>query len=144
MKLISFFYLFVSLLFLISCSKDNIKKSVIEEKSLELQVSEAYNKGFEALKIGDVIYAAKNFNEAETLFPQSTWAPRSALMAAYSYYMQNYYAEAILNLERYINTYPDDPDVSYAHYLIAMCYYEQIPTIDRDQRFTRTHPSRCD
>ena len=50
---------------------------------------------------------------------------KSALMAAYSYYMQNYYAEAIMNLERYINTYPDDPDISYAHYLIAMCYYEQ-------------------
>ena len=126
MKLISFFYLFVSLLFLISCSKDNIKKSVIEEKSLELQVSEAYNKGFEALKIGDVIYAAKNFNEAETLFPQSTWAPRSALMAAYSYYSQDYYEDSILELERFIKIYPFHENIDYAYYLLGLCWYEQI------------------
>ena len=53
-------------------------------------------------------------------------------MAAYSYYMQNYYVEALMNLERYLNTYPDDPDISYAHYLIAMCYYETIEDEKRD------------
>tara|TARA_Y100000591_G_scaffold88449_1_gene74568 strand:- start:142 stop:723 length:582 start_codon:yes stop_codon:yes gene_type:complete len=46
--------------------------------------------------------------------------------------MQNYYAEALMNLERYINTYPDDPYISYAHYLIAMCYYETIEDEKRD------------
>ena len=132
MKLISFFYLLVSLLFLISCSKDNIKNSVIEEKSLELQVSEAYNKGFEALKIGDVIYAAKNFNEAETLFPQSTWAPRSALMAAYSYYSQDYYENAIAELERFILIYPYYKNIDYAYYLMGLCYYEQIVDEKKD------------
>ena len=132
MKLISFFYLFLSLLFLISCSKDNIKNSVIEEKSLELQVSEAYNKGFEALKIGDVIYAAKNFNEAETLFPQSTWAPRSALMAAYSYYSQDYYENAIAELERFILIYPYYKNIDYAYYLMGLCYYEQIVDEKKD------------
>ena len=132
MKLISFFYLLASLLFLISCSKDNIKNSVIEEKSLELQVSEAYNKGFEALKIGDVIYAAKNFNEAETLFPQSTWAPRSALMAAYSYYSQDYYENAIAELERFILIYPYYKNIDYAYYLMGLCYYEQIVDEKKD------------
>ena len=96
MKLISFIYT-LALLFLTSCSKDNIKKSVIQEK-FESQVSEAYKKGFESLEIGDVIFAAKKFNEAETLFPQSSWAPRSALMAAYSYYSQDYYENAIAEL----------------------------------------------
>jgi len=55
-----------------SCSKDQSQKSVINEKSLELQVVEAYNEGKIALEGGDVLYAAKKFNEAETLFPQST------------------------------------------------------------------------
>ena len=132
MKLISFFYLFVSFLILISCSNENIKKSVIEEKSLELQVSEAYKKGFEALKIGDVIYAAKNFNEAETLFPQSTWAPRSALMAAYSYYSQDYYENAIAELERFILIYPYYKNIDYAYYLMGLCYYEQIVDEKKD------------
>ena len=53
-------------------------------------------------------------------------------MASYSYYMQNYYAEALINLERYLKTYPNDKDVSYAHYLIAMCYYETIEDEKRD------------
>ena len=132
MKLISFFFLFVSILFLISCSKENIKKSVIEEKNLELQVSEAYEKGFEALKIGDVIFAAKKFNEAETLFPQSTWAPRSALMAAYSYYSQDYYENAIAELERFILIYPFYKNIDYAYYLMGLCYYEQIVDEKKD------------
>ena len=54
----------------------------------------------------------KKFLEAELLFPQSEWAPRSALMASYSYYLQNYYSEALFNLERYIKTYPNDENVS--------------------------------
>ena len=134
MKLISFFYLLITLLFLISCSKENIEKSVIKEKSLELQVSEAYEQGFEALKIGDVIFAAKKFNEAETLFPQSIWAPRSALMAAYSYYSQDYYENSIAELERFILIYPYYENIDYAYYLMGLCFYEQIVDEKKDLR----------
>ncbi len=134
MKLISFFYLLITLLFLISCSKENIEKSVIKEKSLELQVSEAYEQGFEALKIGDVIFAARKFNEAETLFPQSTWAPRSALMAAYSYYSQDYYENSIAELERFILIYPYYENIDYAYYLMGLCFYEQIVDEKKDLR----------
>ena len=81
-----------------ACSKDEFKKSIVKEKSLDLQVQEAYKEGMEALEGNDVIYAAKKFNEAETLFPQSEWAPKSALMAAYSYYVQDYYGDAIAEL----------------------------------------------
>jgi outer membrane protein assembly factor BamD len=84
------------------------------------------------LNEGDPFFAAKKFLEAELLFPQSLWAPRSALMASYSYYMQNYYAESLANLERYIKTYPTDKNIPYAHYLIAMCYYETIEDEKRD------------
>ena len=91
-----------------------------------------YNEAYKALDEGDPYFAATKFLEAELLFPQSEWAPKSALMAAYSYYLQNYYAEALLNLERFIKTYPNNENLVYAHYLIAMCYYETIEDEKRD------------
>lgn len=124
------FFLF---LFLINaCSKEEKKISTIKETRQDLEMISAYKEGYIALEEGDPYFAAKKFLEAELLFPQSDWAPRSALMASYSYYMQNYYAEAIVNLERYLKTYPTDKNLSYAHYLIAMCYYETIEDEKRD------------
>ena len=92
----------------------------------------AYKEAYKALSQGDPYFAANKFLEAELLFPQSQWAPRSALMASYSYYMQNYYAEALSNLERYLKVYSTDENIAYAHYLIAMCYYETIEDEKRD------------
>ncbi|MDA9731049.1 outer membrane protein assembly factor BamD [Candidatus Pelagibacter sp.] len=126
-------FLFLIVIFLNSCSKnDQIKKSVIKEKSLNKQVLEAYNEGKNALEGGDVLYAAKKFNEAETLFPQSPWAPKSALMAAYSYYTQDYYGDAIAELERFIRIYPTYKDLDYVHYLLGICYFEQIVDEKKD------------
>ena len=125
-------FLFISIIICNSCSKETLKKSVINEKSLELQVLEAYEEGVEALEGGDVLYAAKKFNEAEILFPQSKWAPNSALMAAYSYYTQDYYGDAIAELERFIRVYPSHKNLSYAHYLLGICYYEQIVDEKKD------------
>ena len=105
--MIKFFFLFLILSFNISCSKDTVKKSVINEKSLDLQVLEAYEEGVKSLESGDVLFAAKKFNEAEILFPQSDWAPKSALMAAYSYYTQDYYEDAIAELIRFTKVYPN-------------------------------------
>jgi len=126
-----FIILFISI-FLISCSKDNIKKSIIEEKSLDLQVLDAYREGMESLKGGDVLFAAKKFNEAELLYPQSAWAPKSALMAAYSYYAQDYYEDAIAELDRFLKVYPKDQNINYAYYLLATSYYETIVDEKKD------------
>ena len=104
--MIKLFFLFLLLFLYTSCSKDVVRKSVINEKSLELQVLEAYEEGMKSLETGDVLFAAKKFNEAETLFPQSDWAPKSALMAAYSYYFQDYYKDAIAELIRFTKVYP--------------------------------------
>ena len=120
------------LIFLNSCGKEKKEISNVKETRQDLEIITAYKEAYKALEENDPYFAAKKFLEAELLFPQSKWAPRSALMAAYSYYMQNYYAEALINLERYIKTYPDDSDISYAHYLIAMCYYETIEDEKRD------------
>tara|TARA_B100000886_G_scaffold179368_1_gene122955 strand:+ start:9183 stop:10031 length:849 start_codon:yes stop_codon:yes gene_type:complete len=125
-------YLLSFLLVFVSCSKDNIKNSVIKEKSLELQVVETYDIGKDALEAGDVLYAAKKFNEVETLFPQSELAPKSALMAAYSYYSQDYYSDSIAELERFIKVYPYHKDISYAHYLMGICFFEQIVDEKKD------------
>tara|TARA_B100000989_G_scaffold170747_1_gene127941 strand:+ start:165 stop:1013 length:849 start_codon:yes stop_codon:yes gene_type:complete len=130
---ISKIFLFLILLILNnSCSKEEIKKSNIKEKSLDLQVLEAYQGGIEALEDGDVLFAAKKFNEAEILFPQSRWAPKAALMAAYSYYTQDYYGDAIAELERFIKVYPLHKDLDYAYYLLSICYYEQIVDEKKD------------
>lgn len=120
------------LVFLVGCSKDKKEISQIKETNQELEIFTAYKEAYEALDLGDPYFAATKFLEAELLFPQSEWAPRSALMASYSYYMQNYYEEALLNLNRYLKTYPLDENLVYAHYLIAMCYYETIEDEKRD------------
>ena len=130
--MIKFFFLFLILSFNISCSKDTVKKSVINEKSLDLQVLEAYEEGVKSLESGDVLFAAKKFNEAEILFPQSDWAPKSALMAAYSYYTQDYYEDAIAELIRFTKVYPNHKNLDYAYYLLANSYYEQIVDEKKD------------
>ena len=117
----------IFLIFVASCSKDIIsKESLINETSLELQVVEAYNEGLKSLNEGDVLFAAKKFNEAEILFPQSEWAPKAALMAAYSYYTQDYYVDAEAELKRFIRVYPFYKNLDYAYYLLGTVYYEQI------------------
>ena len=129
------FKIFVFLIILVlfnSCSKEKLTKSTIKEKSLELQVQEAYKEGVEALEDGDVLYAAKKFNEAEILFPQASSAPQSALMAAYSYYIQDYYADAIAELNRFTKVYPSHKDLVYAYYLLGISYYEQIVDEKKD------------
>ncbi len=129
MKKFIFFCLF---LFLISCSKEEVQTTAIKEKSLELQVLEAYKDGMRSLDEGDVLYAAKKFNEAEILFPQSEWAPKSSLMAAYSYYSQDYFGDAVSELKRFIKVYPQHKNIDYAYYLLAVCYYEQIVDETKD------------
>ena len=115
-----------------SCSGKDKKISIVEEKDVELQMIESFKKGYESLEDGDVLFAAKNFNEAELLYPQSKWAPKAALMAAYAYYSQNYYTDTIYELERFIKIYPNNEDISYAHFLLAMCFYENIVDEKKD------------
>ena len=122
----------IFLFFIASCSKEEKEISVIKETRQDLEMISAYKEAYQALNDGAPYFAAKKFLEAELLFPQSKWAPRSALMASYSYYMQNYYSEAVTTLERYLKTYPSDKNLPYAHYLIAMCYYETIEDEKRD------------
>ncbi len=128
----NYFYFFLIILLCFSCSKKEIEKSTINEVNLESQMIEAYREGLKFLSEGDVLFAAKKFNEAEILFPQSNYAPKSALMAAYSYYSQNYYGDAMEELTRFLRVYPNHKDIVYAEYLLGLCYYEQIVDEKKD------------
>ena len=125
-------YIFIIAILFSSCSKQEEKIINIKKTSQDLEMVTVYNEAYENLNKNDPYNAAKKFLEAELLFPQSIWAPRSALMASYSFYLQNYYSEALSNLYRYLKTYPNDNNLSYAHYLIAMCHYEMIEDEKRD------------
>jgi len=132
MRKFKIFLIIGFLLTLASCTKKEAKVPVLKEKDLDAQVIEAYKEGKKSLEQGDVIFAAKKFQEAEMLFPQSPMAPKSALMAAYSYYKQDYYGDAIGELKRFINVYPKSKNLDYAYYLLAICYYEQIVDEKKD------------
>ena len=132
MKFFNFFLIFfLALFFLTNCTKEE-KISIIVEEDAESQMIRAFKDGYDEFEAGDALFAAKKFNEAELLFPQSSWAPKAALMASYVYYAQDYYFDAEAELQRFIKTYPKSPDISYAHFLLAMCYYEKIVNEKKD------------
>ena len=121
-----------SLLFIYSCSKKTENIKLIKETEQKIEMISAYEKGMDLFEVGDYFAASKKFLEAEILFPQSEWAPKSVLMASYSYYMQGYYSLAIENIKRYFKTYPNDKNKAYAHYLLAIVYYETIEGEKKD------------
>ena len=120
----SFLILLLSVFLLLSCSKNEKEiKSEPDERDKAIAI---YSEAVESLKRGDAFYAAKKFKEVEILMPQSDWAAKASLMAAYADYSRNSYSSSIFNLERHIKNYPADKNIPYAHYLISICYYEQI------------------
>ena len=123
--------LILSAFLLFSCGKKN-KEEIISETDNEAIGKILYAEGVEALKEGDAFYAGKKFREAETLLPQYAWASKASLMASYSDYTRSSYSSAIFGLEKHISSYPADKNIDYAHYLIAICYYEQILDEQKD------------
>ena len=117
--------LLLSIFLLFSCSKKENKAIVSQPTDEEIMIV-VYSEALEALKKGDAYYAGKKFKEAESLLPQSDWAAKASLMHGYSHYSRNAYSDSIFSLERHIHNYPADQNIPYAHYLIAICYYEQI------------------
>ena len=126
------FILIISIILISACKNNEKKISIIEEKDLDLQMIDAYNEGINFLDENYPLKAAKKFNEAELLYPQSLWAPRSSLMSAYSYYYGSYYIDAIEELNRFIEIYPKHERIVYAYYLLGMCHYEQITDEKKD------------
>ena len=117
---------------LISCTEKKEKVSIIKEDNLEMQMIEAYNEGLKEFNRGDIFFAVKKFNEVELLYPQSSWAPRSVLMAAYAYYSQMYFNDAVFELNRFLDKYKNHPNTDYAYYLLAISHYNQIVDEKKD------------
>ncbi len=116
---------------LTGCSGDDAAK-----KTAVGPVEEIYNNGVDALNARRFSSADDQFNAVEQNYPYSSWAVNAQLMSGYSLYLQNKYTQAIGTLDRFIQLHPAHRDVGYAYYLRALCYYEQIADIERDQRGT--------
>ena len=131
MKFLNKFFIILLFFGLISCSNKE-KISEIKEQDIQKQMIALFDEGYNEFLNGDTLYAAKKFNEAELIFPQSEWAPVAALMTAYVYYSDDYYRDAVSELERFLKFYPNHKDIDYAYFLLAMCYYENIVDEKRD------------
>ena len=106
--------------------KEKSETNIAEGPSDEEKAVKIYSEAVKALDDGESYFAKNKFKEVESLVPQSKWAEKASLMASYADYTRNSYSEAIFSLERHLVNYPADKNLPYAHYLIAICYYEQI------------------
>ena len=126
------FFFSILMLLIVSCGGPKSDNQAINPPSTNEEAIKIYQEALDGMIEGNFLYASKKFSEAEGMLPQIDWASKSALMSSYCLYNINFYDEAILNLERFIRIYPASPYVSYAHYLIAISYYEQILDEDKD------------
>ena len=108
-----------------------------EAPYVERPAEQIYNDAMDKLLVRDYFFATPEFEEVERQHPYSVWATKAQLMAAYSYYQQNKYDDAVSALDRFIDLNPSHPDIAYAYYLKALCYYEQIVDVGRDQQVTQ-------
>ena len=132
MKKRNFAFIFIACLAFIACESDN-KEAIVEAPP----VAELYNLAKNSLEAGEFNEATNLFDNVERVYPYSIWASRSQLMSAYANYEANRYDEAIIGLDRFIQLHPSNRNTPYAYYLKALCYYEQITDVSRDQLITQ-------
>jgi len=124
--MLKYFLILLLSFFLLSCGIGKNRELAEIKISDEEKAYNIYQEAIESLDSGDAYYAGQKFKEVENLLPQSKWAAKASLMSAYTNYTRNSYESAVFDLERHIKNYPADKNIPYAHYLIAICYYEQI------------------
>jgi outer membrane protein assembly factor BamD len=130
MALIKFFVGCGIFFFFVACATE---QKVYKEDAVE----NLYNDALAALKNKEYVKSATAFTEVDRQHPYSVWATKAQLMTGFSFYENNDYDEAIIALDRFISIHPSNKDISYAYYLKALCYYEQISDIGRDQQMTK-------
>ena len=124
-------FLTAGALTLAACSESSDETYV--ERSVEL----LYNRALDSLSRSEYKQASRDFEEVDRQHPYSVWATKAQIMSAFAYYQSNRYDEAIIALDRFIQLHPGHRDVPYAYYLKALCFYEQISDVGRDQRMTQ-------
>jgi outer membrane protein assembly factor BamD len=128
-------YLLASVLLLGACASDDEENApTLEEEKISAE--EQYIKAQEQLEEAKYKNAAKDFLEIERQYPYSKWAVNAQIQAAFAFYKDEKFDEAIGTLERFIKLNPGNENVPYSYYLIAMSYYNQISSVDRDQGIT--------
>ena len=130
MKRVRWAFLAALSLLLVACASE-------PEPYVERPVEEIYNDAVDLLLAGDYGGAAREFDEVERQHPYSQWATRAQVMAAFAYYENANYDEAIFAADRFIQLHPGHKDVAYAYYLIGQSYYERISDVKRDQRMSQ-------
>ncbi len=125
-----------SLLLTAGCAR-NRDKPKQDQAYIARDVETLYSIAKDTLEKGDYRLAAAMFDEVERQHPYSVWARRAQLMAAFSYYASRQYSEAIITAQRFLSLHPGNKDASYAYYVIALSYYEQIADVARDQKITQ-------
>ncbi len=127
--LIRLFFLIFLITVIFSCSKNN---EVIYDPTNKVDPYILYKEGLEAFETNNFFFANKKFSEAELNFEKVELAAKASIMASFSLYGINFYDDAVENLERYLKTYPSDKNIIYAHYLLAIIYFEQISDEKKD------------
>ena len=124
-------YLFVIIFLAAACSKKEVELNIPPGKEVSIRI---FNEAVDAMKSGDFFYASKKFTEAESILPKIEYSAKASLMSSYCLYLINFYPESNANLDRFLNQYPADKNIAYAHYLIAINSYEQILDERKDIR----------
>lgn len=107
-----------------------------DETYVDRTVDELYNEAVDLYDKGSYTAAAKMFTEVERQHPYSDWALKAQIRAGEAYFQAKKYEDAIETYNVFAELHPAHPDLAYCHYMIGMCYYEQIPTVERDQQVT--------
>ena len=131
---VSLFLCLLPLLLATACSGHKKNPDLVQQPE---PVAKMYDNAAANLQSGNYTEAAKGFNDVEQNYPYSEWATRAQLMAAYAYYKNLKYSDAVIALNQFIELHPGDPNVAYAYYIKALCYYEQISDVQHDQEMTR-------
>jgi outer membrane protein assembly factor BamD len=132
MRFILTLFIVTTAIFVQACSGLEDKNTTVPDQPVDV----LYKKAQAALADENYIEATKSFEEVERQHPYSEWATQAQLMGAYSSYVGQRYDEAVAALDRFIELHPGNKNIAYAHYLKALCFYEQISDVARDQKMT--------
>ena len=116
-------YFFLIIILISACSKKAVDLNIPPDRDQSFTI---YKEAVDAMYQGEYFFASKKFSEAESILPQIEFSAKASLMSSYCLYLINFYSEATTNLERFINQYPTDKNIAYAHYLVSIALYEQI------------------
>jgi outer membrane protein assembly factor BamD len=131
----SLFLIPFTVLVLAACSSDGDKKP--DNGVPDRPVEEVYNEAADLMDKKEFKNAQKKFEDVERLYPYSAWATQAQMMGAYAAYQDLRYDEAVLALDRFIELHPSNEKIDYVLYLKALCFYEQISDVTRDQAMTQ-------